>query len=83
MNKMVIVVAPSGAGKSTFIKELIKKSDLGLKYIITHTTRKLRSSESEGNPYFFIDKEDFESKIKQAFFCGVGQGPFLILWNLF
>ena len=68
MNKMVIVVAPSGAGKSTFIEEIIKRSELGLKDTITFTTRSRRLTESEGDPYHFITKKEFETKIKEGFF---------------
>jgi len=63
MSKMVIVVAPSGAGKS-----IINRKVLGLKDTVTYTTRDMRSSESEGNPYFFIPEEDFKEKIKNNFF---------------
>ena len=65
---MVIVVAPSGAGKSTFIDEVIRRPELGLKDTITFTTREMRSMESEGDPYFFITKEDFEEKVEKGFF---------------
>jgi len=68
MSKMVIVVAPSGAGKSTFIDEVITRPELGLKDTITYTTREIRSSESEGDPYHFISTEEFEAKIEQSFF---------------
>lgn len=68
MSKMVIVVAPSGAGKSTFIEEVIRRPELGLKDTITFTTRDMRSTESEGDPYHFISKEEFEKKIEEGFF---------------
>lgn len=68
MGKMVIVVAPSGAGKSTFIDEVLKKPKLGLKDTITYTTRLMREGESEGQPYHFISEEDFEKKIESGFF---------------
>ena len=68
MNKMVIVVAPSGAGKSTFIDEVLKKPSLGLKDTITFTTRSMRPGESEGEPYHFISGEEFEKKIESGFF---------------
>ena len=69
MSKMVIVVAPSGAGKSTFIEEIIiKRPELGLKDTITFTTRDIRPKESEGDPYHFITEKIFEIKIKEGFF---------------
>ncbi len=68
MEKMIIVVAPSGAGKSTFIDEILKFPDYGIKDTITFTTRGMRPGESEGDPYFFLQEEDFKKKIEQDFF---------------
>lgn len=68
MNKMVIVVAPSGAGKSTFIDEVLRRPSLGLKDTITFTTRPMREGESEGQPYHFVSEKEFEEKIESGFF---------------
>lgn len=65
--KMIIVAAPSGAGKSSFV-ERIAKEEPRLYDVVTHTTRSMRHSESQGKPYFFIPKEEFEKKIRQGFF---------------
>ncbi|UXR63874.1 guanylate kinase [Bdellovibrio bacteriovorus] len=65
--RMIIVAAPSGAGKSSFV-ERITREDARLVDIITFTTRSMRKGESEGQPYNFITHEDFEAKIKQGFF---------------
>lgn len=65
--KMIIVAAPSGAGKSSFVERLAAE-DSRLHDIVTYTTRAMRHNESQGKPYFFISSEEFEKKIKDDFF---------------
>ncbi len=65
--RLIIVAAPSGAGKSSFV-EKISQEDPRLVDIITFTTRSMRKGESEGKPYHFITSEDFQNKIKEGFF---------------
>ena len=65
--KMIIVAAPSGAGKSSFVERLAAE-DSRLHDIVTYTTRDMRNHESPGKPYFFIQKDDFEKKVKEGFF---------------
>jgi len=53
-----LIVAPSGAGKSSLVKELLKNnSDIDLS--ISYTTRAMRVGEVQGREYHFIDKEKF------------------------
>jgi guanylate kinase len=74
MNKtrLIIVAAPSGAGKSSFV-EKITSEDNRLHDIVTYTTREMRHHETQGNPYFFISKEDFLIKKKEDFFIESAQ----------
>lgn len=65
--RMIIVAAPSGAGKSSFV-ERISAEDHRLHDVITYTTRPMRHHESEGRPYFFTTIEDFNKKVKEDFF---------------
>src|SRR4051812_13222945 len=65
--RMIIVAAPSGAGKSSFVEKLAAE-DNRLHDIVTYTTRAMRNHESQGKPYFFISKEEFEKKVKEDFF---------------
>jgi len=65
--RMIIVAAPSGAGKSSFVEKLAAE-DSRLHDVVTYTTRAMRHHESQGKPYFFISKEEFEKKIKEDFF---------------
>jgi len=57
----IIISAPSGTGKTTTCKRLIQRMP-DLKIATSHTTRKIREGESEGVDYFFISKDEFESK---------------------
>ncbi|WP_413944508.1 guanylate kinase [Bdellovibrio sp. HCB-162] len=65
--RLIIVAAPSGAGKSSFVEKLSKENPR-LVDIVTYTTRAMRKGESEGQPYHFISSEDFQKKIKEGFF---------------
>lgn len=65
--RMIIVAAPSGAGKSSFVEKLAAE-DHRLHDVVTYTTRPMRHHESQGKPYFFISKEEFEKKITEDFF---------------
>ncbi len=65
--RMIIVAAPSGAGKSSFVEKLATEEPR-LHDVITYTTRTMRNHESQGKPYFFISKEEFERKVQQDFF---------------
>ncbi len=61
--RLLIFSAPSGTGKTTIIKELMKKFS-ELEFSISATTRKPRGNEKNGVEYFFLTKEDFQEKIK-------------------
>ncbi|TZE83419.1 guanylate kinase [Calorimonas adulescens] len=65
MNKGILIVisGPSGAGKGTICKEVLKR-DPSLCLSVSATTRKPRSGEKEGVNYYFLDKAEFEEMIK-------------------
>lgn len=65
--RMIIVAAPSGAGKSSFVERLVLEEPR-LVDIITYTTRPMRKGESQGKPYFFITPEEFKKKLSEDFF---------------
>lgn len=65
--KLIIVSAPSGAGKTTIIKEILKK-DLPLAFSISACSRPKRENEVNGRDYYFMEKETFEEKIAKAEF---------------
>lgn len=55
---MLVLSSPSGAGKTTIARALLKK-DRNLKNSVSVTTRSKRHSEVDGTDYFFISTEDF------------------------
>lgn len=65
--RLIVVAAPSGAGKSSFV-ERICREDSRLVDTVTYTTRAPRSGESEGHPYHFVSHDEFEKKIREGFF---------------
>lgn len=63
----IVISAPSGAGKTTVIKELFKKVK-NIERTISFTTRPRKSGEINGIDYYFISKKEFENKIKEREF---------------
>jgi guanylate kinase len=61
--KLVIISAPSGAGKTTIVKHLLD-SGLNLSFSVSATTRPLRGNEREGEDYFFLTVSAFKIKIE-------------------
>lgn len=64
---LVVLTAPSGAGK-TSIRDGLLKRNKDLLYSISCTTRKKRENEIDGRDYFFISKEKFEAMITNGGF---------------
>jgi guanylate kinase len=65
--RMIIIAAPSGAGKSSFVEKITKEFP-ALRDTVTFTTRAMRTGESEGQPYHFVTKEKFLELREQDFF---------------
>ncbi|MFQ5627875.1 MAG: guanylate kinase [bacterium] len=65
---VVVISAPSGGGKSTVIREILKKDDSRYTYSVSTTTRDKRDDEIDGKDYIFVDEETFHSKIQTAEF---------------
>jgi guanylate kinase len=62
--RMIIVSAPSGAGKTTIVKHLLAQKDLGLEFSISATSRPPRAGETDGCDYWFLSEESFREKIQ-------------------
>jgi guanylate kinase len=62
--KLVIISAPSGAGKTTIVKFLLD-SGLGLEFSVSATTRPIRGDEKNGKDYFFLTVQEFRKKIEE------------------
>jgi len=63
---LVIISGPSGSGKTTIVDRLSEKLDVTKS--ISATTRTKRKGEREGRDYYFLDKKEFEKKIKEGYF---------------
>ncbi len=61
--RCIIFSAPSGAGKTSIVKELLKKEDLLLEFSISACSRKPRPGEINGKDYYFLSVEQFTEKI--------------------
>ena len=59
INKVLIVVGPSGVGKDTVMQKVFEKHPGHFKKGVTHTTRQMRPGEKEGYNYYYVSKEDF------------------------
>jgi guanylate kinase len=57
-NLSIVISAPSGAGKTTIINELLAQYG-ELEFSISSTTRPMRNGEIDGKNYFFISEEEF------------------------
>ena len=62
MSNLFVVVAPSGAGKTTLVDELLKREP-NIRLSISFTTRAPRKGETHGREYHFVTRETFESMI--------------------
>lgn len=60
-NKIIILVGPSASGKDTIARRL--ENEYKFNFIISTTTRPIRPGESEKNPYYFLNNEEFINKI--------------------
>jgi guanylate kinase len=65
--RMIIVAAPSGAGKSSFVERATKELSV-LVDTVTYTTRAMREGESEGKPYYFVGRAKFQELVASGFF---------------
>ena len=63
----IVLSSPSGAGKTTITKKISQKYP-NIKISISHTTRKPRPNEIDGVDYHFVNRDKFESLIKENSF---------------
>ena len=67
MSNIVVITAPSAAGKTTLIKKYLSNHP-NATFSVSHTTRPQRPNEVDGKDYYFIDKEKFEHMINDGDF---------------
>ncbi|HZD54247.1 MAG TPA: guanylate kinase [Woeseiaceae bacterium] len=63
--RLFVIAAPSGAGKTTLVKELVRRNP-ELVFSISYTTRARRPNEVEGSDYFFVNEARFRELEEQG-----------------
>jgi len=66
-NKLIVVSAPSGAGKTSIVRYLLEKNP-NLSFSISATTRAKREMETDGKDYYFISVPEFQKRIADGDF---------------
>lgn len=61
-NKIILITAPSGSGKTSIVNHLMKKFPQ-LAFSVSATTRQPRDNEKNGLHYYFMDEKEFREKI--------------------
>ena len=72
-NKIIILTAPSGAGKTSITRHLIQEFPQ-LAFSISAATRQARGNEQNRRDYYFITVEEFSEKNKRERICRMGNG---------
>ncbi|MFB0939166.1 MAG: guanylate kinase [Urechidicola sp.] len=62
--KLIVFSAPSGSGKTTIVRCLLKQSELQLDFSISATSRGKRGEEVDGEDYYYMSASEFKNKIK-------------------
>ena len=63
---IVILSSPSGAGKTSLVKEISSNNNFSIS--VSHTTRKPRKNEKDGIDYYFVKQKEFEELISKKKF---------------
>lgn len=66
--KIIIITAPSGAGKTSITRYLLDKYPDKLSFSVSAATRQPRGAEKDGVDYYFISEEEFTTRIQQEAF---------------
>ena len=64
---LFVIAAPSGAGKTSLVNEILKR-DPSLRVSVSHTTRKPRPHEESGKHYHFVSVDEFKRLLEQKQF---------------
>jgi guanylate kinase len=65
--KLIVISAPSGAGKTSLVRELVHDHP-DMVFSVSYTTRPRRDGEVEGRDYHFVNRADFETMIERGEF---------------
>jgi guanylate kinase len=66
--KLIVFSAPSGSGKTTIVRHLLKQPELNLEFSISAASRAPRGEEKHGVDYYFMDLKEFKQHIKNGDF---------------
>ena len=66
--RVVVLAAPSGGGKTTIARELLRRRPDALGYSVSATTRKPRGSEQDGKDYHFLTRAEFQRRVQAGEF---------------
>ena len=67
MGKLIVISAPSGAGKTSIVHHLLKNMN-ELSFSVSACSREKRDNEIHGKDYYFLGVEGFQNKIKEDAF---------------
>jgi len=67
VGKLIVISAPSGAGKTSIVHHLLKSMD-ELSFSVSACSREKRDNETHGKDYYFLGVEGFQNKIKEDAF---------------
>ena len=66
--RLVVISAPSGAGKTSIARGVLSRNP-GMRFSVSATTRPIRTGEVDGKDYFFLSKEEFRRRIAAGEFA--------------
>jgi guanylate kinase len=66
--RVVVLAAPSGGGKTTIARELVRRRPERFGYSVSATTRKPRPGERDGEAYHFLTRDEFERRVRAGAF---------------
>jgi guanylate kinase len=69
LGKLIVFSAPSGSGKTSIVRYLLKQKELALAFSVSATSRKKRGTEQHGIDYYFISKNEFKKYINDNAFA--------------
>jgi len=63
---LIVLSGPSGVGKGTILKEVMKDKSLKLAFSVSMTTRAKREGEVDGVNYFYVTRDEFEQAVRDG-----------------